>query len=177
MRSPSFKRRTGVFVLALAATLAVSASASAGRYAYTSIERGGIACHTASPNVAAWGAQLTNYDPNPQNLWCPLDTSDQAAAGPEFTSVWVNVSPGWATTSSCTVSILSQANRGWFLGGTGNETVAHNPQTNTDVVTISQGFPWLTSTVGAAVTCTLPYGATLYDYHERVPLYFDWTDW
>jgi hypothetical protein len=131
-------------------------------------EKAGITCRTTSPNVSPWGSELTNHDSRLQNLWCPLDQSGAA------TSLWVNVSTGWANTSSCTLSVLSTgSNSGWFLSPTG---VNHN-QTNTDGIAFNQALPYTSAAIGSTVTCGLPPGATLYDYAQRIWLYFDWVSW
>ncbi len=166
MRFPSLKCRLAVFTPVLAAALAVAATASAGAEGFYVIEKPGISCRSVSPNASPWGGELTNDDSRTQYFWCPLDQTALA------TSAWVNLSPGWANPQSCTLSVVTTANNaGWFLSGSG---VNHNAQTNTDGVGFNQSLPYVVPAIGSAVTCVMPPGATLYDYDERVQVYFDY---
>jgi hypothetical protein len=153
-------------VFSAALTLAGTASAAAGWY---TLERAGNACRSANPNVAAWYGALVNGDWAIQRIWCPLDTA--YIWGPSH--VYVNVSSGWATTTSCSLNQLTSATTSWSYSAT---SVSHNSSTNLDTVNfINVPLNWYT--VGSNVECVLPSGGKLFDYSERLYQYYDWSSW
>jgi hypothetical protein len=168
MRLLALTRRSALAGLALTTLLTAAANASAAQYAFYTQEKPGISCRTTSANVTPWGSELTNHDSQMQDLWCPLEQTGRS------TSLWVDVSTGWANSSSCTLSVLSTGNNsGWFMGPSG---VNRNTQTNTDGVAFNQP-PGSATAIGSTVTCVMPPGTTLYDYNQRIQIYFDWTSW
>ncbi len=142
---------------------------------------GNLDAHGASQFSIQAGVQLVNTGPTftaanpyPCTAFCPLQ-AEFAYGEPAFnaTSVAVNVSHGWATTSSCLLVVGSTNGGLWVFGP---NSVTAGSAMDTVNWTVPDPGDWIPST-GAEVQCTVPSGAGIWGYSDRDALWFDWVSW
>ena len=169
MRPSPLGPKCAVFAGVLA-SMTVAAPAFAGdHFAKVPLSRAGIACRSQRESVESYWSNLLNVDSIAHTVWCPLDS---LFGGEAPLSVSVAVSPGWATTSSCTIAEYFASNTGWFYSV---NSITHMAPANVDVI----GFTLRgdAGIFGAEVECSLPPQSFILGYSESLDVIFHATDW
>ena len=165
MSTLSCTHKSCFFALLLASLLAGTVDASAGQYGWTTFSRPGIACRSQpDPNEGANWTNLGNWTYGTQTFWCPLQGTDAAL----MSNLSVNLTSGWATTTSCTLAFIFPNSGYWYN--------ANSIAKNSGFDTLQWSNPQSPSSI-REVECSVPSGQMLMDYNERMFVYFDWTSW
>ena len=160
-------RKSWIFALALIGAFAFAAPASAYSFGNTRLQMPGLACQGGS----IWASIRGNWGSSTTDVWCPVGSSFYAGAFFGPSNVWVDVSHGWATTTSCNFLIATGATNWWYISPT-------NVTNNSSYDTVTWNLSDTTEPLGMEVECYLPPGGTvLVDYQYRTGLSFDWTSW
>ena len=160
-------RKTWIVALAFTGSVALAGPASANSFGDTRLQMPGLACQGGS----IWASVRGNWGPSTTDVWCPIQASWYPNAFIRPTNVWVDVSHGWATTSSCNFLIASDPTDWWYFAP---NTVTNN----TSYDTVSWNMSDTAETLGMEVECYLPPGGSvLADYQYRTSITFDWTSW
>ena len=127
----------------------------------------GSACQGASLS----GSLRVNSSGSTSTVWCPMMATfvPNSFIAPE--NVWVDLSHGWATTSSCMIYEAASTNTFWLHAP---NSLANNGSYDTAYWSLGSGVnePW-----GMEVECYLPPGQVLFDYQFREEIIFDWVSW
>jgi hypothetical protein len=153
-------------VSTLAATLAMTSVAFGGYLGRTHIVHPASECAVkptslvgSTPGSIVYGSFLINNTGAGHYFQCPI-SSDTGSY--EFRFAALNVSPGWATTSSCQACVGSSDGSLWCYA----PSYVSHPSASRDSVVwdgpASTSYQW---SYGAELQCALPNGQSLRDYY------------
>jgi hypothetical protein len=119
----------------------------------------------STPGSIVWGSLLINNTGATQEFQCPITTD---TAGYELQFAALNVSPGWATTSSCQMCVGSSDGSLWCYAPS---YVSHPSSARDSVVWDGPGSVSYLSGYGAEIQCGLPNGQQARDFYVDNNLY------
>ena len=120
-------RKSWVVALVVAGSFASAGQASAMSSGATRLQMPGNACQGGS----LWASVRGNWGSSTTDVWCPVQSSWFQTTISSFqppTNVWVDVSHGWATPSSCNVLTAVDPTDWWYVAP---NTVTNNSSYDT----------------------------------------------
>jgi hypothetical protein len=163
----SFSRKNVFIAVAASALLTISSEAFASSF-NTQVWWPGITCWANSnPGVGSgYGGFLGNWSGSTQTFWCPIwltqGTQNVAnASGGPSGPVYIDVTSGWATTSSCAMQLMQSPTEGYFV----NPSEVNHNSAGYDTVVMPEVYG--DDIISGDFQCSMPNGQELLDYNYR----------
>jgi hypothetical protein len=118
----------------------------------------------STPGNIIWGPFLINNTGAAQEIQCPNDTADSNGLGYSFVIRFasLNVSPGWATTSSCQLCVGFSDGGVWCFAPS---YVSHPSASRDSVVWDGPASVGNYGSFGSEIQCALPNGQQARDFY------------